>query len=690
MPETQAIPIQESVHQAGGGQPGGEERTIAEVTASVLPHLQHIFDRHAGPDKKWRKEQIIAFLHHVQADRVSDPSGDIATKEELDFNGFLHYMTSAAANVLSAPLEEDMSWPLSSYFISSSHNTYLTGNQLYSNSSTDAYKNVLLRGCRCIEIDVWDGDDSDTSSSDSESDDEEYAEKKALRSVSRKERLAKKIPGSITSRLENTSIGKRLEKYAGIDKTTEVTVDTPSDAPATKKSDEPAAAAATAAVGTSPPVLKKTPSPQAAAIEPRVLHGYTLTKEVSFRSVCTTIKNNGFAVSDLPLIVSLEVHCNKEQQEVMIKIMNEVWDGFLLTTPDADTKILPAPAALKNKILVKVKYAAPGHTRVATTTADEERLPPDAVTSKKAGKSKKKAPKIIEALSQFGIYTRGVSFKSLTQPEAAMPTHVFSLSESGVMEVHEKQAPELFKHNQSFLMRAYPSGRRIGSSNLDPPVFWRKGIQIVALNWQKWDEGMMLNEGMFAGTGGYVLKPDGYRGQKPLATSDHEPATTSTGVVVKGPQTTPHVMDRTLDLKITVFAAQNLPLVEKDDTPAKFRPYLKVELHTEPSHAQLLKLQQSGKAKEGEYKAKTETMKGIHPDYKGEILEFKKVEDVAPDLAFVRFLIKDDEIGRNGLAAWACIRLDRLRSGYRFIKFMDSDGVASDGVLFVKIEKKMA
>jgi hypothetical protein len=29
------------------------------------------------------------------------------------------------------------------------------------------------------------------------------------------------------------------------------------------------------------------------------------------------------------------------------------------------------------------------------------------------------------------------------------------------------------------------------------------------LNWQETDEGMMLNEGMFAGTGGYVLKPQG-------------------------------------------------------------------------------------------------------------------------------------------------------------------------------------
>ncbi|KAI0133729.1 PLC-like phosphodiesterase [Xylariales sp. AK1849] len=668
-----AAPVEEPVLQAGGGQPGAENRSINAINASILPHLEQIFHRHAGPDKKWKKDQVIAFLHHVQADKVTDPSGDIATKEELDFNDFLHYMTSAAANALAPPLADELSHPLSSYFISSSHNTYLTGNQLYSDSSTDAYKNVLLRGCRCIEIDVWDGDDSDSESSDSGSD-EEYAEKKAIKKASRPERLAKKIPRSITRRLEHTSLGKKLEKYTGNEHKPE--------AIGSKQEADPKDGASAPAEH-SP--LSKSPSPQAVAVEPRVLHGYTLTKEVSFRDVCKTIRVNGFAVSELPLIVSLEVHCSTQQQEAMVSIMNEVWSELLIKPPPGEAKILPAPGDLRKKILVKVK-SAQGNS--GTTTSDESRLPPEAHSSKKVGGTKKKKTKIIQSLSQFGIYTRGVSFKSLGQPEAGMPTHVFSLSESGVMEVHEKQAPDLFKHNQNFMMRTYPSGMRIGSSNLDPPAFWRKGIQIVALNWQKWDEGMMLNEGMFAGTGGYVLKPDGYRGINPIATTDNTPVTTSSTNIVAAPEG--EILSQTLDLKITVFAAQNLPMHEKDDTPSKFKPYLKIELHTEPCHTPLHKLPESGKAKEGEYKAKTKTMKGVDPDYKGEAVEFKKVEGVTPELTFVRFLIKDDEFGRNSLAAWACIRLDRLRSGYRFVKFLDNEGVASEGVLLVKIEKKMA
>ena len=57
-------------------------------------------------------------------------------------NKFLKYMTSACSGASDPTSTIDLSHPLSNYFVNSSHNTYLTGNQIYSASSTEAYTHV--------------------------------------------------------------------------------------------------------------------------------------------------------------------------------------------------------------------------------------------------------------------------------------------------------------------------------------------------------------------------------------------------------------------------------------------------------------------------------------------------------------------------------------------------------------------
>ncbi|CAM1332324.1 Uncharacterised protein g10843 [Pycnogonum litorale] len=75
-------------------------------------------------------------------------------------DGFTQYLLSKDCDIFDPVHEkvcQDMSQPLSHYFISSSHNTYLLEDQLKGPSSVDGYIKALQKGCRCVKVEVWDG-----------------------------------------------------------------------------------------------------------------------------------------------------------------------------------------------------------------------------------------------------------------------------------------------------------------------------------------------------------------------------------------------------------------------------------------------------------------------------------------------------------------------------------------------------
>ncbi|XP_029015446.1 1-phosphatidylinositol 4,5-bisphosphate phosphodiesterase delta-3-A isoform X2 [Betta splendens] len=103
-----------------------------------------------------------ASLGHAQKLILTYELNEWAQKNQLmTQNGFTMYMLSLENDVFNpdhARVHQDMTHPLAHYFISSSHNTYLTKDQVTGASSTEPYIRALNQGCRCVELDCWDGD----------------------------------------------------------------------------------------------------------------------------------------------------------------------------------------------------------------------------------------------------------------------------------------------------------------------------------------------------------------------------------------------------------------------------------------------------------------------------------------------------------------------------------------------------
>jgi phosphatidylinositol phospholipase C delta len=429
------------------------------------------------------------------------------------------------------------------------------------------------------------------------------------------------------------------------------------------------------------------------AEEPKVTHGFTLVSRIPFRAACETIRDvvdsESTQRNSAPVLISLENHCSAHGQMRLVQIMKEVWADRLLSKEVREKGHLEEEGLgghvrleeLGSKIVVIVEYHFPGEPDSSDeedsssssgssdrSDGEREKQEEDARRARQEYKKQKAtAPKtiIIPELAELGVYAQSVKpqdnswFDPVPGFKDAPHHHLINVSETQLAKHMPESNQQIARHNAQHLMRVFPKGTRVSSRNLDPVPFWGVGAHICALNWQTFGAAMQLNDALFAGTQGFVLKPASLRGQ--------------TGGMI-----------RRKKLRLHVAGATDVPIPA--DRPAdEVKPYVSCLLVHPGGEAA-----GSGKRKTKVYKQhklgflhKGENPPSTEPVW-DEVLEWEYDDN---ELVFLRILIKsDDSFSRNPTFAVAAVRVLYAAAGWRFIRMLDLKGRETKCSLLVKVE----
>ncbi|CAI0651541.1 unnamed protein product [Colletotrichum noveboracense] len=415
--------------------------------------------------------------------------------------------------------------------------------------------------------------------------------------------------------------------------------------------------------------------------EPKVTHGYTLVSHIPFRAVCETIRD----VVDqeardpnpaAPILLSLENHCDPEGQMRLVHIMKEVFGDRLLSKAvrekghaeqEGDSPV--RLEELGNKIVLIVEYHFPGEPDDSSSSSDDE--DEEERKNHEAYKAKKKAaPKtlIVPELEALGVYAQSVKPVDNSWYEDILKDgphhHLINVSESGLASHMPEASDKISRHNAQHLMRVFPKGTRISSKNLHPVPFWGVGAQICALNWQTFGASMQLNEALFSGSEGFILKPAALR----AGGSGH----LDSGGKKK--------------LRLHVGGATDVPIPSKRDDDEPIKPYLTCtlvhphDLSMEPPKRKTAGYRQhklTGFLHKGENPPPTEPLWD-------ETLEWEYQDN---EMVFLRMLIKsDDSFARNPMLAVGAVRLAYTVPGWVFIRMLDLKGRETTCSILVRFE----
>ncbi|UJR16323.1 hypothetical protein I4U23_003229 [Adineta vaga] len=400
-------------------------------------------------------------------------------KKKMSKEGFLRYLLSFDNFIVDPAkfdLFMDMNKPLTHYFIASSHNTYLTGVQWSGRASVEMYRQVLLAGCRCIELDVVDSDDK----SDIPEIKHIYTRVKPVPLTdvvaAIRDYAFKVSPYPLILSIENhcnpraqAAMAKIFIEFFGDQLLTESLPSHPCEA--------------------------NYPLPS-----PNDLRYKILIKNKKLPSQSTTTTTTKVNNPNTRSIIAVS---NSDPSTQKTKTLPSSVHSPYSKSSSADSLQTVHLTELNRRYGMvlddeNLSYEGAGISQMeldGIISSATETLPESRATKE---------------MSHLVIYTVPVPFKTFVHARGLNRSYeMSSFSEDQATSLIRDRARDFLEYNQRQFSRIYPRGMRFDSNNFDPYLYWPIGCQLVALNYQTLDVNMQINLGIFSFNNacGYIEKP---------------------------------------------------------------------------------------------------------------------------------------------------------------------------------------